>query len=190
MNLVLDAYYSAYQQRLWQLRQSAYLNYPQLVHLESQALCPAACSFCAYPVLRRKGTRMDDALVDKIMTDLEDIPKSIPFNLIPFKVSEPFMEPRLMSMLKRANERLPNAQLSLHTSAAPLTEAKLLALNELQNFHHLAISVHDPRPEVYTRLMQLPWERTWERLQMVHRHKAAGRLNFPVHLARVGDGTP
>lgn len=179
-----------YQQRLAQLQASPYLHFPQAIQLETQALCPAACSFCTYPQLQRKGTRMDDALIDKILTDLEDIPPQLPFQLMLYKVSDPFMDPRLQPLLKRVNRRLPNARLTLHTSAAPLTEAKLLALDELTQFHYLGISIHDPRPEVYQQLMQLPWERTLDRLMMIHAHKAAGRVRFPVILARVGDGSP
>jgi len=42
--------------------------------VETIALCNAACSFCPYATLERKGTRMSDALVEKIIDDLTGIP--------------------------------------------------------------------------------------------------------------------
>ena len=179
----------AYQLRFDQMAQTPYLNYPKVVHLETLVSCPAACSFCPYPVLTRKGTRMDDALIDKIIHELAAIPVQVPFQLFPFKVNEPFMEPRLFELMGKINRMLPNAQLSLVTSAAPLTEAKALQLNQVVNLQYLWLSVHESDPEAYTRLMQLPWERTAQRLQMLHRLKQEGQIFYPVVLARVGDGS-
>jgi hypothetical protein len=45
------------------LQASGYLDYPALVHLETRAVCNAACNFCPYEKLERKGTVMPDALI-------------------------------------------------------------------------------------------------------------------------------
>ena len=91
----------------------AYLHYPALVHIETQALCNAACNFCPYPGLERKGARMSDELIDKIVGDLAEIPRDLPFQLAPYKVSEPFVEKRLFAIMRSVNERLPNARISM-----------------------------------------------------------------------------
>src|SRR5688572_20298176 len=52
------------------LRTSRHMGYPYLVHLETLASCNAACGFCPYPTLERKGTRMPDDLIEKIIGDL------------------------------------------------------------------------------------------------------------------------
>lgn len=181
--------YLPYRLRIQELSRSVYLDYPFLVQWETLALCSAACSFCPYPVLERQGTRMDDPLMDKIISDLKDIPRHIPFQLAPFKVNEPFLDTRLIPLLRRLNRDLPQASLVLFSNASPLTEEKLLALAEIEKIDSLCISLHEYRPEVYTELMGLPWERTWKRLQTLHRLKAEGRLNFKILLSRVGDSS-
>ncbi|MEZ0375340.1 MAG: radical SAM/SPASM domain-containing protein [Candidatus Sericytochromatia bacterium] len=181
--------HGAYRTLLRDLAHSPYLVFPRVVHLETLALCPAACGFCPYPTLRRKGAKMEDALIDKILKDLEAIPRQLQFQLFPFKINEPFMDTRLMPILREINRRLPNAQLSLISNGHPLTEAKLLELAEIRNMLYLCISLNDHRPEVYTRLMELPWERMHDRLQLLHRLKAEGRLPFHILLSRVADGS-
>lgn len=68
-----------YQEKVERLRRTPYMDYPAHVHLETVALCPAACNFCPYPTLDRKGERMSDALLDKVLTDLQAIPATLPF---------------------------------------------------------------------------------------------------------------
>ena len=65
----------AYQRNVLQMRQSSAIDFPAHVHLETMAQCNAACNFCPYPGLERKGTVMDDALIAKVVNDLADIPR-------------------------------------------------------------------------------------------------------------------
>ena len=118
----------AYQNQVDAMRKSPYLDFPAHVHLETNALCNAACNFCPYPTLERRGTKMPDALITKIIEDLRDIPQTLPFQLSPFKVNEPFLDTRLFSILAQINERLPNASLTLTTNASALTEKQLTQL--------------------------------------------------------------
>ena len=43
---------------------------------------------------------MDDALIEKIITDLETIPGQVQFQLFPFKINEPFLDKRLLPLLQ------------------------------------------------------------------------------------------
>jgi MoaA/NifB/PqqE/SkfB family radical SAM enzyme len=43
----------AYQNQVEGMRKSPYLDFPVHVHLETNALCNAACNFCPYPTLER-----------------------------------------------------------------------------------------------------------------------------------------
>src|SRR5262245_47756568 len=95
------------------LREVGHLDWPAIVHLETIAICNAACSFCPYPSLERKGERMPDALIAKIIDDLTAIPRDVRFQLAPYKVSDPFLEPRLFDILRTINARLPNANISI-----------------------------------------------------------------------------
>ena len=140
--------------------QTEYLRYPALVHIETQAVCNAACSFCTYVDLERKGTRMPDALIEKIIEDLTEIPRSLRFQLSPYKMSDPFLEPRLFDILERVNERLPNAAVSLITNGAALTDRKIDQLLRVKNIAYLNISLNFHDPVEYESAMKMPLART------------------------------
>ncbi|MFO1083926.1 MAG: radical SAM protein [Reyranellaceae bacterium] len=170
-------------------RNSPYLEFPAHVHLETFAQCNAACNFCPYPSLERKGERMSDALIEKIVSDLEDIPRSHRFQLSPFKVNEPFLDTRLFDLLDQFKTRLPNASVTLTSNASPITERTLDRLSKYPDLGYLWISFNDHRKDAYEAVMQLPYERTIERLNLIHRRKAEGSLGIRVVLSRVGDGS-
>lgn len=162
-----------------------YLRYPVLVHLETQAVCNAACSFCPYPSLERKGTRMSDELIDKVLGDLADIPREVPFQLAPYKVSDPFIEARLFDILRAANERVPNASISLITNGAALTEANIARLKGVRNVAYVHVSLNFSDPDEYAAIMKIPFERTVKRLDALHEACRSGEVGFPVRLTRV-----
>jgi len=180
---------TAYQLRVLELRTSPFLEYPAHVHLETLARCNAACNFCPYPALDRKGERMSDALIEKIISDLEDIPRSHRFQLSPFKVNEPFLDTRLFDLLDQFRARLPNASVSLTSNATPITERTLDRLSGYPDLQYLWISFNDHRRDAYEKAMALPFDRTIDRLDMIHRRKAEGSFGIRVVLSRVGDGS-
>ncbi len=165
------------------------LDYPGAVHLETWAKCNAACSFCPYPVLDRKGIKMSDELIEKILTDLQDIPPSQPFYFSPFKVNEPFLDKRLLPMLEDVNRRLPNAILTPYSNGSPITEKKIDRLAGIVNVKQLWISLNDHRPDAYQELMQIPLDRTLRKLDILHRKKESGKFPHKVVISRVRDGT-
>jgi radical SAM protein with 4Fe4S-binding SPASM domain len=171
------------------MRHSSAIDFPAHVHLETMAQCNAACNFCPYPSLERKGTVMDDALIAKVVNDLSDIPRLHTFQLSPFKVNEPFLDKRLFDLMELFTARLPNAKLTLTSNASPITVDKLRRLAGFHNLDYLWISFNDHREAEYEVAMQLPYRRTVERLQMIHKSKADGWLPLRVVLSRVGDGT-
>lgn len=181
--------YADYQRYVDATRKSVYMEYPMHVHMETMAKCNAACVFCPYPKLERQGTVMPDALIHKIIKDLADIPKHVRFQLSPFKVNEPFLDVRLFDVLQEINDTLPNAWMTLTTNATPVTEKNLMALTKIKNLDSMWISFNDHREKEYEETMSLPYKRTIERLELIHRKRVSGELPFRVVLSRVGDGT-
>jgi hypothetical protein len=167
------------------LRAVGLVDYPAIVSLETLASCNAACSFCPYPSLERKGTRMPDALIAKVINDLADIPDDVFFQFAPYKVSEPFLENRLFDILELANNKLPNASISIITNGSPLTEKKVLQLGRVRNLTYVNVSMNFDNPEEYEAVMRLPFARTVERVEMLHRMHAEGVIRCPVRLTRV-----
>ena len=165
---------------------SDFLDYPAAVHLETWAKCNAACSFCPYPTMDRQGIKMSGALINKILTDLEDIPKDQQFFFSPFKVNEPFLDKRLPSLLEHVNRRLPNAIFTLFSNGTPHTEEKIIRIAALKNVRHLWISLNDHRPNHYEATMKMPLARTLRRIDLLH------NMPFPhrVVISRVCDNTP
>lgn len=179
----------AYHLRALAMRQSSCIDFPAHVHLETLARCNASCHFCPYPSLERKGAKMDDALLAKIVDDLADIPRLHRFQLSLMKVNEPFLDVRLFDVIDFCSRRLPHASITLTSNASPITARTLDRLATYRNIGYLWISLNDHREAEYEKTMGLPYRRTLERLAMIHRYKAEKKINFRVVLSRVGDGT-
>lgn len=188
MNMIADVFgvLCREQQRRYDALKVRYLDYPAKVHLETIAACNASCTFCVYPAMERKGQKMPDVLIDKVIADLTAIPVDVPFVFLPYKVSDPFLESRLTSILKRVNAALPHAAIELVSNGNAMNETKLDELDDVRNIQKLVISLNYIDADRYRAQMGLDLGRTLARLDTLHRKVAAGALAFPVHLRRVG----
>ncbi|MCC6531886.1 MAG: radical SAM/SPASM domain-containing protein [Burkholderiales bacterium] len=168
-----------------QLRDDGFLDYPALVHLETRAVCNAACGFCPYERLERKGSVMPDALIEKVIDDLTAIPPSVRFQLAPYKVSDPLLEPRLADILALVNARLPHASISIITNGSAFTEAKIAALERVHNLGYISVSLNSVDPGEYERLMALSLAHTLECMRLLQRASREARIRCPVRVTRV-----
>lgn len=172
------------------MRRSRYMDYPLEVTIETLTSCNATCSFCPYPKLDRLGTRMSDELIDKIIGDLEAIPRDLPFGLSPFKVNDPLLDKRIFDICARINQRLPNARPRLFTNASPMTDAIIERIARIEHLQHLWISLNEFEPEPYLKVMGLPLERTLQRMDHLHAAVEAGQFPHPVVVSRVRNCSP
>ncbi len=177
--------YRNYQDIFLKRRETPYMKYPFHVHMETLALCNASCEFCPYSTLERRGTKMPDSLIDKIIDDLTAIPSDVAFQLSPFKVNEPLLDKRLYKILEKINIRLPHAHLTLTTNASILNEKHLEKLCRVGNIHYLWVSLNEHRPQQYRQVMNLPYEKTINNLNRIHAWKGQGKIPFNIMLARV-----
>lgn len=171
------------------LRHTYFMDYPKTVTIETYAKCNADCVFCPYSSMERKGTRMSDELFDKIVSDLTAIPPHVPFFVAPFKVNEPFLDKRIFSMCHTINAKLPNAKIEIFSNGSTLTEANLEKLSEVSRLEFLWISLNQYRREPYEATMRLRYDLTMARLADLHKALETGRLNVPVKVSRVCDGS-
>lgn len=167
------------EQTLGVLRQH-YLEQPNEVSLETLALCNAACTFCPYPTLERKGVKMSDELIDKLVKEMATW--KVPFTFAPFKVNEPLLDSRTIPLLERMNRDVPLARLRIFTNGSPLTQEKIDGIAKLKNVVHLWISLNEHRPDEYEKLMGLNFDRTAKRLDNLHSQD----FPHPVMLSTVG----
>ncbi|USN99877.1 MAG: SPASM domain-containing protein [Phycisphaeraceae bacterium] len=179
----------AYQARVQEAAAGVYVDYPMRVGVETYAVCNAACDFCPYPTMERKGDRMDDATLAKILDDLEEIPSEVEFGLNPSRVSEPLLDTRIFTFLEELNKRFSNAGIILFTNASALNGRNLDRVMALERYQLFNVSFNDHRKAEYERVMQLDFDRTTRNLDRLH--GAVQAAEFPVRprISRVGDGT-
>lgn len=162
---------------------SDYLSQPREVSIETYTLCNAACSFCPYPTLDRKGTFMDQALLDRLMSELCTFKH--PFYFSPFKVNEPFLDARVLDICGRLTEAQPLAQLRLFTNGSTLTDERIARIAQLRNVAHLWVSLNSHEPDEYHRIMRLKFEQTARKLDALHMAYEHGSFPHPVVLSKV-----
>jgi MoaA/NifB/PqqE/SkfB family radical SAM enzyme len=160
-----------------------YLDQPYEVSIETLALCNAACTFCPYPTLDRKGTQLPDMEIDRLLFQMQKWPK--PFTISPFKVNEPLLDNRMMHICRAINVYVPQAKLRLFTNGSPLTIEKMHAIDALDNVAHLWVSLNSHDSAEYKRLMSLDFERTTGRLDQLHTLVQTGYFRHQVVISKV-----
>lgn len=161
-----------------------YLDFPIEVSIESLALCNARCTFCPYPTLDRKGERMPDELLDRLIGELVSWQRPMYFS--PFKVNEPLLDKRTIGVCERINRESPTVVLRMFTNGAALTPDKIEQVARLKNVAHLWVSLNSHIPEEYERVMGLKFEQTAKRLDYLHEH----RQSFPHNIVLSTVGYP
>ena len=178
-------FFGNYQKAVQNWQNSHYIDYPQQVHIETQAICNAKCIFCPYVELDRRGQRMSDELFTKIVNDLTAIPADIPFTVCPFKVSDPILEKRLPSMIEMLQGKLPNVHIHIATNGQALVEKKIDELSSTRRPFNINVSLNDHRPQVYEELMSLKFDRTIQNLDILHEKVIRKEFPHPITIGRV-----
>ena len=160
-----------------------YLDWPLEVSIETFAKCNASCTFCPYTTLDRIGTKMPDAMIDRIIDELKDHPG--PFVINPFKVNEPFLDKRLLPICRKINAELPQAELQIFTNGSALTEKHMRGVAALVRVKRLWVSLNASDAQDYKDLMGLDFERTCSNLDRLHAMKAAGEFTHQVMVSKV-----
>lgn len=142
------------------------VEYPNEVSVETLALCNARCTFCPYPTMERKGERMSDDLLDKIVSEVISWRRPVFFS--PFKVNEPLLDARTIPLCERINREAPWIRLRIFSNGSALTPSKIEQIAKLRNVEHLWVSLNSHIPEEYERLMGLKFEITARRLDYLH----------------------
>lgn len=160
--------------------QSVFMDYPMEVSVETMALCNAACTFCPYPTIDRKGEKMSDELLNKLVDEMISWDREMYFS--PFKLSEPLLDKRTIPLCERINAQSEKIVLRIFSNGAALTPKNIEGLSKLKRVAQLWISLNTHIPEDYEKLMGMNFERTAKNLDYLHEQ------NFPhsVMLSTVG----
>jgi radical SAM protein with 4Fe4S-binding SPASM domain len=157
-----------------------WVSTPREVSIETFTQCNARCVFCPYPTLDRKGQRMSDELLDKLVRELIAMPEGVTFS--PFKVNEPLLDNRLIPLCERVNREAPHIRLRIFTNGTPLTPDKIGGLARLENVEHLWVSLNSHDPAEYERIMGMKFDLVSKRLDHLHAYE----FPHPVVLSTVG----
>lgn len=179
-----------YADHLRWLSTSRYVEFPYQIGIESRAVCNARCDFCAYPSMRRRGDRMDDALLDKILREMEDLPRDLPLDVNLSRMNEPFADKRVPDLGLELERRFPQVGLWFFTNASPLVERVLDRLTALRRVSQFVLSFNDHRADEYERVMALNFNKTLANIDNLHAMVEAGSITFIPTVSRVGDGSP
>lgn len=169
------------------MRDARYLDQPYEISVETLALCNAACTFCPYPTLERKGAKLSDVMMESILEQVSEWKH--PFYFSPFKVNEPLLDKRVIPYLEQVNERAPKAMLRIFTNGSTLTTKNSLKIDALRKVQHLWISLNSVDPTDYFNLMRLEFYSTALRIDALHAMVKERMFRHLVVLSRVADGT-
>lgn len=158
-----------------------YHSQPGEVSLETQALCNARCTFCPYPTMERKGAKMPDALLEKLLLEMADF--KLPFYFSPFKVNEPFLDKRLIPLCRAFNRHVPGSAIRLFSNGSALTDKHIEEVASLKRVAHLWISLNSHIEKDYEEIMGLKFSTTLKRLDSLHEKED---FPFSVVVSRVG----
>src|SRR3954469_20205557 len=139
-----------------QAMQQQFMDYPIEVSVETMALCNARCTFCPYPTLDRKGEKMSDELLNKLVDEMISWDREMYFS--PFKLSEPLLDKRLIPLCERINKASDKIALRIFSNGSALTPANIDAVAKLERVACLWVSLNEYRPEEYEKLMGLKFE--------------------------------
>jgi hypothetical protein len=163
-----------------------YLDQPREVSIETLALCNAACEFCPYETLERRGVRMGDELIDRLIMEMSAFKH--PFFVSPFKVNEPLLDSRFLDITRTIVTRAPQAYVRVFTNGTTLTKSATRALAQIPRIYHLWCSLNSCDEEEHQTLMRfrnpmLPL--IARNLDDLHSMKQLRAFSHPVVLSRV-----
>jgi hypothetical protein len=163
-------------------------RYSYHASIETWATCNAAYNFCPYPTLTRQGDKMSDDLFYKIIAEISEddqYPEIISLG----RANEPSLDRRIFKFSHRINDGLPNTKLHFFSNASPLNEENIKKPLEIKNIDLINISFNDHRPDQYEAVMQLPYCKTLDNLDALHRIMRSRHTSTNVRVSRVGDGS-
>ena len=172
-------------------RKKKYMEFPETVQIETHAVCNAKCKFCPYPHMNRKGEKMSSGLFDKIVSDLKTIPDDHRFSIALNHISEPLLDKRCETFIKKINDELPNASVTIITNGLLLNSENIQMLAGFSNIESIQVSLNEIDAGSHQESMGInnKFGEICTNLDLLHNRLKSGDIGFKVFLRRVGDHT-
>ena len=163
-------------------------DYPKQVAFETSATCNAHCDFCPQSELARRGHIMPMELIEKIVSELSEIPPSRSPEIAPNGVNEPLADKRIFDILNLISSKLPGTRIYFVTNGNLLSEEAIAELSK-HNLSKLCISLNFCDKKTYEQRTGLQWEKTLAAMSILHAKVISGQFRHPVDISRVQDGS-
>src|SRR3972149_3969458 len=98
------------------------------LHLETIAICNAACVFCPYPTMKRPRGTMSMDLFRKIIDEAATISRIEEVCLT--GLGEPLLDRQVVERLRYVRKKMPLIQTTLYTNGSLLSAEKVTALRD------------------------------------------------------------
>ena len=162
-------------------------DYPKQVTLETAAICNAHCDFCPQDKLARRGHVMQMELIEKIISELSEIPPNRCPEIAPNGVNEPLADKRIFDVLNLISCKLPDAKIYFVTNGNLLSEEAIAELSK-HKLSKLCISLNFCDETTYEQRTGLQWSKTLAAMTLLHERTVSGKFRYPVRISRLQDG--
>ena len=127
-------------------------DFPKYVEIQTTSICNSFCSICPYGSVEHKFPKlnMEDSLIDKILDECEHHKDEIEC-VIPYVNNEPFLDKRMVDILRKIKSK--GLKVELSTNASALTEEIARAIVDENLIHDFRISFFASKKEDYQKLM-------------------------------------
>lgn len=127
-------------------------EFPRYVELQTTSLCNSYCSICPYGLVEGKFPKqtMSDELINKLLDECEKHKDEI-HNIIPYVNNEPFIDKRMVDILRNIKRR--GLRVELSTNGSCLTEEIARAIVDERLIDDFRISFFAAEKEDYNKLM-------------------------------------
>lgn len=147
-------------------------KHPKYYQFETLASCNAGCSFCPYTTMARKGTKMSDETIDYLIRQISKRDPEDSFSVCTHKVSEPLLDKRILSIIKKVLDSHPGAKFGITSNLNYVPERFWDNLLHLFKNHgpriSLSISLNDSDELRYRDLMKMDQKKTLANLDKLH----------------------
>ena len=145
---------------------------PRYYQFETLASCNAACSFCPYTTMARKGARMSDETIDYLISQIAIRDPNDSFSVCTHKVSEPLLDDRLPNIIVKILKSHPKVKFGLTSNLNYVPQhfwENLLHIYENYGARvSISVSLNDSDPQRYLELMKMDQSKTLKNMRDLH----------------------
>jgi radical SAM protein with 4Fe4S-binding SPASM domain len=149
--------------------------FPKILIFETNTKCEAHCTFCTYDLMKKREPASDE-LIDKIIKECVPLAEKA----LPFYMQEPFLEPRMVEILKKIKEANPKAKTTLASTMGYFDTINYKDLIDSLCLDQLNISFYGQTEELSKKYQPgLDWSKTKSNIKEFFKYRKEQHLTKP-----------